>query len=218
MRLYLVIASEGQKVPYEHQHLMVGCVHKWLGWNNQHGELSFFSFSRLSGGKGIENGLLFERYATFFISAFDINIIKQLIKGIRKDPSMFCGLTVNDISVEDDPDLSCKERFLLGSPILIQRRFDDKIVHILYDDIRSSQCLKETLLTKMKKVGLEDESFDVFFDTTYSKAKIMLINYRGIQNKVSLCPVIIKGSQEVKNFIWNVGLGNSTGIGFGAIK
>jgi CRISPR/Cas system endoribonuclease Cas6 (RAMP superfamily) len=35
---------------------------------------------------------------------------------------------------------------------------------------------------------------------------------------VNWCPIIIKGKPETKLFAWNVGLGNSTGIGFGAIK
>jgi CRISPR-associated endoribonuclease Cas6 len=45
-----------------------------------------------------------------------------------------------------------------------------------------------------------------------------MIIYKGIANKANWCPVIIKGRPETKLFAWNVGLGNSTGIGFGAIK
>lgn len=218
MRLNLNIKMGSYVIPFDHQHLLVGCIHKWLGWNEQHGELSLFSFSRLFGGKAKNNGLSFERNATFFVSAFDENVIKQLLKGIREDPTMFFGLVVSDVFIEDDPDLSNKERFFPGSPVLIKRRAEETIEHILYTDSRASQLLKETLLTKMEKVGLSDDAFEIYFDETFYQAKTMLINYRGVQNKTSWCPVIIKGSPEVKLLAWHVGLGNSTGIGFGAIK
>jgi hypothetical protein len=41
--------------------------------------------------------------------------------------------------------------------------------------------------------------------------------YRNISMRVNKCPVIIKGRPETKSFAWNVGIGNSTGIGLGAI-
>ena len=40
----------------------------------------------------------------------------------------------------------------------------------------------------------------------------------GIKNKASICPVIVKGTSEQIAFAWNVGVGNSTGIGFGALN
>ena len=70
----------------------------------------------------------------------------------------------------------------------------------------------------MKEAGLEeDEKLDISFDLSYSKKKLKLVRYHGIGNKASLCPVVIKGKPETKQFIWNVGVGNCTGIGFGAI-
>ena len=70
----------------------------------------------------------------------------------------------------------------------------------------------------MKKVGLEDDRLEISFDLKYPKAGTKLIDYSGIKNRANWCPVIIKGKPETKLFAWNVGLGNSTGIGFGAIQ
>lgn len=69
----------------------------------------------------------------------------------------------------------------------------------------------------MREAGLEDDTLDIRFDTSYNKKKLKLVRYHGIGNKASICPVIIKAKPETKLFAWNVGLGNSTGIGFGAI-
>lgn len=101
----------------------------------------------------------------------------------------------------------------------IKRRLDDgSIKQYNFNHEQANQYLKETLLSKMKEAGLEeDETLDICFDLSYTKKKLKLVRYHGIGNKASLCPVVIKGKPETKQFIWNVGVGNCTGIGFGAI-
>jgi CRISPR-associated endoribonuclease Cas6 len=141
-----------------------------------------------------------------------------LISGIKEDPSLFHGLTVQEIIIEEDPDLSEREFFQVASPIFIKRRANDRIEHISYEDTRSGEYLKETLQSKMKVAGIMDDTLDVRFDLCYTQRSTKLVTYKGVKNKVNWCPVIIKGKPETKLFAWNVGLGNSTGIGFGAIK
>ena len=218
MRIHLKIKSSNQVIPFNHQPLMVGTIHKWLGWNELHGSVALFSFSRLEGAKLNNDGLRFEKGTAFYISAFDVGMIKLLIKGIQDDPSMFNGLIVDEIILQNDPDLSQKEYFLIGSPIFIKRNEEGRVVHYFYNDPGANELLKETLLTKMKKVGLEDDRLEISFDLKYPKAGTKLIDYSVIKNRANWCPVIIKGKPETKLFAWNVGLGNSTGIGFGAIQ
>ncbi len=142
-----------------------------------------------------------------------------MIDGIQKDPTMFCGLSVSEIILQQEaPNFSNKDVFFVASPIFIKRKNDKQIEHIIYNDARANSYLKETLLTKMQIAGIEDHSFDIQFDNSYSKASTKLIDYNGIKNRANWCSVIIKGKPETKLFAWNVGIGNSTGIGFGAIK
>ena len=218
MRIHLKINSSNQIIPFDHQPLLVGTIHKWLGHNDVHGEVALFSFSRLEKGKNQEDGLKFTQGTSFFISAYDASMIKKLVSGIQRDPTMFCGLTVMEIIIEEDPNLTNRELFYIASPIFISRRIGDKIEQIFFDDSRASGFLKETLETKMGKVGMYDDSFEIHFDFNCPNAGTKMITYKGIKNKANWCSVIIKGKPETKLFAWNVGLGNSTGIGFGAIK
>lgn len=216
--MYLKIKSDGSVLPFEHQALLTGTIHKWLGWNEEHGDISLYSFSRLEGGKKGKNGLSFEKGSSFFFSSYDDNLIKNLIRGIQNEPEMFHGLIVSEIIILENPDLSTQELFHVASPIFIKRKIDEKVEHILFNDLRANQYLKETLITKMTKAGIIDETLEIAFEQNYPKAGTKLISYKGIKNKTNWCPVIIKGEPETKLFAWNVGLGNSTGIGFGAIK
>ena len=218
MRIYLKTDARNILLPFDHQHLLTGTIHKWLGWNNEHGELSLYSYSWLEGGRKAGSGLRFDNGASFFFSSHHPELIRRLVTGIQANPVLFRGLEIAEIIAQEDPDLSHRDRFFTASPVFIKRRVDDQIGHILYDNPRANTYLKETVTTKLKKAGIDDESFDIRFDTEYPKARTKLITYKGIGNKASWCPVYIQGRPGTKVFIWNVGLGNSTGIGFGAIK
>ncbi len=218
MRIHLKIKTTNEVIPFDHQRLLTGTIHKWLRWNDEHGEMSLYSFSQLEGGKATANGLRFERGTSFFFSSHNSDLIKKLIGGIQTDPTMFHGLSVLEIIIQEDPDLTDRELFFLASPIFIKRRNGEKVDHIIYNDPRANTCLEETLLSKMEKAGIRDETLRIRFDDKYPKAATKKITYNGVQNRASWCPVIIEGNLETKLFAWNVGLGNSTGIGFGAIK
>lgn len=220
MRIHIRLNSSTEIVPFEHQSKLVGTIHKWIGADNaEHGDVSLFSFSRLDGGKAVKGkGLRFENGSSFFISAYKDDLIKAIVWGIQQDKTMFCGLSVLEIVLEQNPDLTNRELFYPSSPIFIKRHTEQHTEHIVYTDERAASLLKETLHTKMKLAGIVDDDFEIYFNTSDKGAGTKLINYNGIGNKASWCSVTIKGSSETKLFAWNVGLGNSTGIGFGAIR
>lgn len=218
MRLHLKTTPNKSPVPFNYQQKLVGTIHKWLGNNTIHGAISLYSFSWLKGGRKEGDALRFANGASMFISFFDDNYIRKIARSILDDPEMFCGLVVTSITIEDSPMIDDRELFFCASPIFIKRNHTDGTInHYNFTDPQANQFLKETLLSKMKIAGLEDGTLDIRFDTSYSKKKLKLVRYHGIGNKASICPIIIKGKPATKLFAWNVGVGNSTGIGFGAI-
>ena len=218
MRIHLRTTANTSPVPFDYQQKLVGTIHKWIGKNSIHDKISLYSFSWLNGGRMIDNALHFANGATLFISFYDEGIIKKIIKTILNLPEMFCGLTVTDITIDEEPQLSGRDTFMCASPIFIKRKLENgRIKQYNYNDEQANLYLKETLLSKMKEAGIEDDSLDIRFDLSYKNKKTKLVRYHGIGNKANFCPVIIKARPETKLFAWNVGIGNCTGIGFGAI-
>jgi len=222
MRIHLKITSDGSIVPFNHQNKLTGTIHKWLGKENvEHGKISLYSFSMLTNGKKSirGNGLVFENGTSFFISAYDAALIKCIVGAIQKDPTMFSGLKVQEIIIQENPDLTDKEHFFAASPVFVKRKVEnDRVKHFAYDEDETSAFLIETLQSKMQQVGLEDSTMEITFDRSYPKATSKVVHYNGVKNKANICPLIIKAKPETKVFAWNVGMGNSTGIGFGAIN
>lgn len=218
MRIHLTTTPNTSPVGFNYQQKLVGTIHKWLGQNTIHDEISLYSFSWLNGGKLINNSLSFPEGASMFISFHDSDIAKTIARSIIRDPDMFCGMKVTSITIQEGPTNLNREVFACASPIFIKRKIADGTEkHFTFNDPEAATLLKETLLSKMKKAGMEDHTFEICFDTSYPKKKLKLVRYRNIGNKANICPIIIKGKPEAKLFAWNVGVGNNTGIGFGAI-
>lgn len=218
MRLHLKIQTNNEIIPFDHQHYLTGAVHKWLGKNNEHGDVSLFSFSWLQGGKKTTTGLHFGKQTALFFSSYDIVLIKKLIRGIQSDNRIYNGFTVEEMVIQEDPDFSNQTYFQLASPILIKRKIEQNIQHITYKNASANLYLKETLATRMEKAGIAGEDFEISFNPSNGNASTKLVKYKSIENRANWCPITIYGSNTIKQFAWNVGIGNSTGIGFGAIK
>lgn len=219
MRIHISTTKNTSLVPFNYQQKLVGTIHKWIGENSIHDKISLYSFSWLQGGRKVSDALDFPEGATMFLSFYDDETMRKVIKTILESPLMFCGMSVTSIDIDDTPSLENRELFYCASPIFIKRKLENgSTKQYTYEDEQSGLLLKETLLSKMREAGLEeDETLEIRFDTSYNRKKFKLVRYHGIGNKASLCPVVIKAKPETKLFAWNVGLGNCTGIGFGAI-
>lgn len=221
MRIYLQTTPNQETVPFNYQQKLSGVFYTWLGkMNEEHGRMSLYSYSWLKKGRMTDVGYEFPEGATWFISFYSDETLKNLMRSILNQPQMFNGLTVCDMTIEDIPSLSDRSLFYLGSPVFIQKYTPDLKNNIQYtfEDIDADEMLTQTLLHKMELAGIQkDETLRIMFDRSYAKRKTKMISYKGINLRSSICPVIIEGKPESKSFAWNVGVGNSTGIGFGSI-
>lgn len=219
MRVYLRLSPNKTSVDFNYQSKLVGTLHKWIGINELHGKQSLFSMSWLSGGKAFGNkGLEFPNGAQWFISAYDEDLIKQVISGVVVDPEVAFGMKATDITIRETPQFNEETRFFLGSPVLVKRNLNEKQRHFTYLEPDADTLLTETIQHKLAIAGLSPDGISVRFDRLDSRAKTKLVTYRGVQNKANYCPVIINGTPQQIGFAWNVGIGNSTGIGFGSLS
>lgn len=218
MRIHLHLTPNREIVPYNYQPALVGAFHKWLGENNLHDDVSLYSLSWLSHGRPMKRGLDFPNGSSFFISAPDPALLTSLIQGVFKGHAIRWGMEVSEVNIQRTPSFGTSRRFIAQSPILIQRKTPEakQVEYYFPGDEKANDLLTETLHTKLKNAGLNYEA-SIRFDATYTRPRTKLIQYRKINIKASLCPVIVEGDERAVQFAWEVGAGNSTGIGFGAL-
>jgi CRISPR-associated endoribonuclease Cas6 len=220
MRIHLKITRNKEIVPFSYQENLVSALHRWLGKDNEyHNQLSLYSMSWLSYGKQKEGGLDFPKGTSWFISAFDDEMIKTIVRGIYKEPLIGFGMKVSELLVQVTPEFSSQQKFTVASPVLVKDKVEGSknAKFYFYDEQRANELLTKTLQNKLRKAGLAEEGAQVMFDTHYHAPKVKKATYKGIENKGSVCPVLVQGSSEQIAFAWNVGVGHSTGIGFGAL-
>jgi len=218
MRLILKISPNKNLVPFNYQKYLVGRFHKWLGENKEHDDVSLYSLSWLQGGEKVNVGLDFKYGSEWIISAYDNSLLKSLVMNIQNDPEINFGMSVKDIIIIDNPQFETKQKFYLNSPVFIKRNQGSRMHYYLFQDRESDELMTQTLQTKLKKANLNSNGVKVGFDLSYHSPKTKMIEYDGIGCKANMCPIIIEGTAEQIAFAWNVGIGNSTGIGFGALK
>lgn len=218
--LLYVSASKAPIYFHQHQVVLTGALHKWIGQKNEiHGKLSLYSFSWLQNVNILSNGIKTRDDSYFFITAYDIALLKRIFQGIQEDPTICFGVEVLGIAIMETPVFQSRQEFYPASPVFVKKYLEPrKDKHLLFNDPEAGGHMTTVLKRKLRQAGLSDEGVTVSFNTEYPNAKAKMITYKSINNKASVCPVVVEGTPEQVAFAWAVGVGNCTGIGFGALK
>lgn len=218
MRLHLTLTPNTEPVPFNYQHQLTGTLHKWLGQNDLHDKISLYSFSWLRGRtERIDGGLNFPNGARWFISFWEEEYTRQLVKGILDEPSVFKGLAVTEVQIQETPEFGNSGYFRVAGPVLLRQNMDDgSRKHLTVRDEKANELLHERLRAKMKEAHISP-NVTVSFDKNYLNPKTKLVDIKGTKLKANICPVLIEGDSEALKFAWNVGVGELTGSGMGAL-
>lgn len=220
MRLYFELSPNTEPVPWDYQHFLIGTLHKWLGRNELHDGISLYSLSWLEGAVRENNALTFPRGGRWFMSFHDSRLTEIVESAALRDPLVCCGMRVLKIQRQETPLFGPRYRFKVASPVLAREKKENgSIKHLLYSDEGVDVNMTKTLMHKLDIAGMHEESkgVQVSFDRTYKFARSKLVNIKGIKNKANFCPVIVQGTEKAVQFAWDVGVGNSTGSGFGSL-
>ena len=226
MRLNLTLSPNTDPVPFDHLRRLTGTLHKWLGPDNDlHDGPSLYSIGWLKGGQGKNGALSFPDGARWRLSFWNDQAAKQVLDGILQDPSVFAGMRVTEAQQQTTPSFSGGHRFEPDAPIVARRRRDDgSREYLVYDDERADESLTCTLRAKIRaaEIDIDPETVRVRFDRGYdgARTKLATIEKSGhaIKHRGSECPAIVEGPPAAARFAWNVGVGELTGSGFGAVK
>lgn len=221
MRIYLRLAGNIEKIPFNYQKHITGAIHKWIGRDNQiHGKSGMFNFSWIQNTVAQNGYLVLRRDSYFFISSFYDDVIKSITKGILNDPFIFHELRVTDVQIQAAPHFNESENFYMASPILLKANGDrsKKIRHVTFLDSDFQSLLTENLIKKLSKAGIDSYGCSIRLCPDNNSRCTKLVDYNGIKNKTTFAPLIISGNQQQIEYAWSTGLGHSTGIGFGALK
>jgi CRISPR-associated endoribonuclease Cas6 len=215
-------------LPINNQHLVNGFFHKLLGENNPyHDTPSNYSLSSLRGGKLIENNEVnFENGGFILLSTTDQELLSKVLIGSFTNKNFYKDIEISGI------EYLPAEKFYNGwnyfrtlTPILLEKNED----FITLESENFVKELTEQTIRKLKAVNpnlsLTDFEIKILSHPAH-KARNLFIkkksnkdldHYVYVFNRASECHVNIFCNKETAELLYNLGLGKSTGCGFGMI-
>lgn len=135
--------------------------------------------------------------------------------GIRTADASVFGMKPDgvDITCDFNPNNYCDDIITI-SPILIRSKDDRKIT---FEDPEWIERVKRNCIGKLKHQGINDDTFDIeLIKTEQSKRKCVWVG--DVFNPCSSVRLKVTGRKKTRTILYNLGIGNSTGSGFGAVK
>ena len=218
-RIKLIFEGNGVALKGSIQHLPAGFVHGLLGHNEYHDSFSNYAISPIIGSHyDKESGLIvFDEHPYIFVSSPNEKFMCELAMQISKAFNAYMGamklssIFETNFHVHEDYDIA-----LTVGPILLKTK-GDKIV--TFQDDNFEEILTNNCIQKLIKNGMDEGKAKTLKISLINKdkAKIKKVFVHKVTNITSQVMLRISGDREARRMIYEMGLGKSTGCGFGTV-
>ena len=208
-------------ISFNNQHQMNGFIYALLGdkADKYHDSYSRYSVSSIQGGhiSPDKKGIVFDGEPYIQISSNDLEIIGDFVNGIlnaiNNHSANFFGLYPTRF---DNSEFHCNKSFDVVktiSPILIRK--DGNKLNC--KDADWVEVLEKNCKDKLSHEGIDDKTFRIEVKKP-ERLRTKMIWVGGVFNPCTEGVFTIYGKKETREKLLSLGLGNSTGSGFGAMK
>lgn len=225
MRFIVNFTKNTETVPVYNQKFLNYYVHKCLGINNEyHDNHSDYNISMLIGGiySKKTKSLDFPDGARIVVSSYDLNFLEKLMSGFDSNPDFFWGMKYNYADYISESVYNDVNHFYTISPILIKNSINKKTNFVTIENENFDSVITEKTMNKLikinekKNLNLDLSNFNIV-SAKNNKGRLKFVKVKNFVNVASHTILSITANKEVTSLIYNLGLGDSTGSGFGCI-
>ena len=221
MRIKIEFTSTEQNVPIDTQRYVNSFIHKALGKNNEyHDAMSHYSISNLKGGKlnDDKKTLSFKLTNPFIIvTSEDEEFLGKIISGTLVNNDFGFGIKFKDVLFINENFNDGWNHFYTLDPILLrEKKKDGRNWFVTVEDADFTVKLREHIINKFSKIDPTLKLSDLELMVGQGKKKKIMVK-DNVWSIGSAVKVMIKTNKKVAHKLYNYGLGQSTGSGFGTI-
>jgi len=224
MRIIVNFSKNTEPVPTNNQEFINSYVHKCLGRNNDyHDSYSDYNISLLLGHSFNSNAFDFPNGGKLVISTKDAEFLNKLLSGIMVNPDLLWGMKYVNIDFIDEEFYDGVNHFFTLSPILLREILEmGKHQDITKNDANFDEMLTKRTLNKLKVISDKQElnlnlkGFKITSSLNNNK-RIDKIAVKSKVNEASSGIFSVTCNKKVAELLYNLGIGQSTGSGFGCI-
>lgn len=218
----IIFEKTDKVIDFNNQHQMNGFIFTMLGEmaEKYHNAYSGYSVSSIQGGRmsPCKKGLVFDESPFVQISSNDNSVIGDFVNcalnAIDKKTANFFGLY--PVRIEGPYIFNCCTNYDVVrtmSPILVKKDG----VKLTCNDDGWVDALTDNCVKKLKHSDIVDDTFRIVVgnkDNIHSK----IVMVGEVFNPCTEGVFMVYGKRSTREVLYNSGLGNSTGSGFGAIR
>lgn len=219
MRIRINFTKNTEKV-FNNQNVVNSYIHKCFGINNDlHDTKSDYCVSNLCGGKLIDNGAFvnYENGGFIIFSSPNSEIVNKLLIGILNNPIIGYGMVFSDVITINERLHDGYNHFkTLSNGFIVKNKSEFGFLKLT--DGNFIEDLEKHTINKFSKINpkLDFSNFKIEISEHPShKTKNIYVNK--IKNISNVCQLTIHSNKDVVTHIYNYGLGQSTGSGFGTL-
>jgi CRISPR-associated endoribonuclease Cas6 len=197
-------------------------IHKCLGKNNKyHDAKNDYSISSLYGGKLSEdkNSFEFKDGGYIVVTSKNEDFINTLIGGVMNNQELKWGMQFKNFDFIKENFTNGWNHFATLSPFIIKKYVDKKTYSfVTLEDENFSELVKNHMINKLSKIykGINLDDFEVIVNK-HPSHKVKKVMVKNVINRANQCHISFFCSSDVAEKIYNLGVGQSTGSGFGTI-
>jgi CRISPR-associated endoribonuclease Cas6 len=222
MRIIFKFTENKTPVPINNQSDINYYVHKCLGDDNKyHDAKNDYSISSLCGGHLTEDKqhLTFENGGFIVVTSKNEEFLNTLIAGVMSNRTLKWGMEFKTPDFIKEDFINGWNHFRTLSPFIIKKYVDKKTYSfVTIDDEDFVDLVKTHTVNKLKKIydGINLDDFDVRINK-HPSHKVKKVMVKNVINKANQCHISFFCPSHVAEKIYNLGVGQSTGSGFGTI-
>jgi CRISPR-associated endoribonuclease Cas6 len=220
MRLKILFTGKNVNLPINNQSLVNSYFHKLLGNNNPyHDNHSNYIISNIRGGKfNPETGNIVVDKCYIAISSPDGSLLNRIVLATLLDGDFNDELKFSGIDYIEEKIYGGYNHYRTLTPILLKETVDGKTRFITIKDKDFIDKLTERTKKKLLayKPGINIKGFSIDYKP-HPSHKVKRVMIKNIANDSSICQLTITGSKEVNQILYDIGIGQSCGSGFGML-
>lgn len=191
-----------------------------MGKNNiGHNDVSYYSLSPMFGGVRTAKGEKFSNGGYVYFTTNSNELMSEVVTALfgMNDSVAVGDLTymnfemVKDFYIHSDYDI-----VRTISPILLKRHHkkitinDEEFLPLL-----RKRCVEKLVANGINEDKAETLSIEIFYK---ENAQVVDMQYNNIHNFATKAMFIVKGNRQAREALYNMGIGSSTGCGFGTVS
>lgn len=221
MRIKIEFSKPEKNISIDTQKYVNGYIHKCLGKNNTyHDSPSHYSVSNLKGGKlnDDKKTISFHSVNPFIIiTSEDEEFLGKIISGCLSNPDFTFGMKFKDVTMINENFVDGWNHFFTLDPILLKEKKEDgRNWFVTIEDEDFPEKLKNHIVKKFSKIDPTLDFSDLELLIGHGKKKKVMVK-DNVWSMGSAVKVMVKTNKNLASKLYNYGLGQSTGSGFGTI-